>query len=45
MKSNLSTIVLENELTEQTARDIEDLELEEERHIMTSKPPVRQAWR
>ena len=38
-------IVLENELTEQTARDIEDLELEEEQHIMTSRPPVRQAWR
>jgi len=35
----------ENELTEQTARDIEDLELEEEQHIMTSRPPVRQAWR
>jgi len=35
----------ENDLTEQTAREIEDLELEEERHIMTTRPPVRQAWR
>jgi len=36
---------LENEIIAATAREIEDLELNEEKAIMTSRPPVRQAWR
>jgi len=35
----------ENEIIAATAREIEDLELNEEHAIMTSRPPVRQAWR
>lgn len=35
----------ENEIIAATAREIEDLELNEEKAIMTSRPPVRQAWR
>ena len=35
----------ENELTAETAREIENLELEEEKQIMSNRPPVRQAWR
>ena len=35
----------ENEIIAATAREIEDLELNEEQAIMTSRAPVRQAWR
>ena len=35
----------ENEIIAATAREIEDLELNEEKAIMTSRAPVRQAWR